>query len=340
MAVGRVSQRQAAKLSAPAEAEAPYKYLALDRKGDLVINLPEDPERLFQLARKSGRETTVERAASSEFLEAMEQEDGDGLTRRYENVTSELGRYVSKLPEAKIAEIGSALKTLRTYVEGGEQTTPGGAQGKTPGFYKEFNAAIHEAGSLEALRAASPEKAQYLEEMLAAHETLPGKVRGIVMRGTGLPVDLAERLVSGAQTEFSQLAPMSTSLSLTDATKFLAKNFHREGKVPTLMLIKTDDGKLVSWKGSAFNFEEEVLLLNRNGTKLRVEAAFMAPPPRAGEEDPQILYLFLKQRHALAPRATRVVDDFEPRVATAPAVRTSAAPGAPVSSAETTALWQ
>lgn len=271
---------------------ATYKHLRRSADGELVVQLPGNPTQLFELAAtKEGRPAFVARMGD-EFLRALRESGGDGFTRRYEHVTRELGELVAKSPDA--GKVDHALSIMRTYVEAGEQTNAFAAKGKTPGFYKEFNAALRGSSSMADFRAQHPEKAAFFfDELLPAYEALPGKVKGIVFRGTALPPDVAKRLAAGGETTFEQLAPLSTSVSLADALTFLGKT---RGAVPTLMVIKTRSGKLVSWKDAAFGFEEEVLLMGREGVKLKIEAAFMAQPPRADEDAADILYLLLEER--------------------------------------------
>ena len=276
-----------------------FRYLRLDARGELVVELPEDPERLYRLAATKQGQAAVVEEMGREFLGALDQEAADRTTRRYEKVVGDLREFVAKSPDR--GRVERALQVVGRYVQGGEQTDPFAAKGKTPGFYKDFNAALRGSLSMEDFRLRHPEKAAFLfGEMLPAYESLPGKVKGIVFRGTSLSAEEADLLATGARRTFKQLAPMSTSMSLGDACTFLGKN---PKTVPTMMVIRSKTGKLVSWKDSPFAFEEEVLLMGREGLELEVQAAFMAPAPRAGDGEREILYLFLDEKvgRAAAP---------------------------------------
>ena len=100
----------------------------------------------------------------------------------------------------------------------------------------------------------------------------------------------------GRQKEFLDYAYLSTSLDLFDALKFANMDpalTIKNNKVPTVMIIETASGRLVGYH-SQFEGEEEVLISHQVGP-LKIQRAFMARARRTSEDDPEILFLFVRE---------------------------------------------
>ena len=274
------------------------------RDRGVVVALPNDPLGLIRLARSGQYPEFLDRIGRlflSTHAEENADANGQGRSERYRRTEAALTAYIAGLPSNVRADVEEAYKVVRRYVEEGEPGL-GSSSARTVPFYLRVNDALRRAGSLSALETQNPAVYRYYaNELVPSVEKLPGKVQGVVFRGTSLPHTVIDDLIDGRTKTYAQLAPMSTSVSLPDAIAFLRPRLvlpaygirgPDDGREPTLMIIESKSGKLVSI-GSDFAREEEVLLLHP--ARFDVLAAFRGNAPR-DDSGINIAYVILKER--------------------------------------------
>lgn len=279
-----------------AQCAAGFKYITKDTR----VVLPASPRDKLAKLDKVTDTVEVRGVLGERFLTDMNEGEGkqgnkrcgpaDQLTHRYRAVVEEYKRLIANDADAR-----AAIGKFTDYVQGGENLDPNAATSAAPGkqLYRELNGAMYRAQTMEAFERQYPDLHRYFtSELLPAFHRIPGKVDGLVFRGAMVEEQLAKEYVKGTRSDFSQLAPMSTSVSVFDALTFLGKQMIRKtaGFVPTFMTIKAKSGKLISFDTS-FAFEEEVLLI---GSKFKVTRAFMEEAPR-DDSGEKVLYLFMEE---------------------------------------------
>lgn len=293
-----------------------YRYL-WRRGAEVIARLPQDPIRIFQAIHNADATALI---IADETALAMEQERGDRTTGRYEAAMTELNQYLASTSVDQQASYHLAMGVMQHYVQAGENLDPDAPRpvsARPKKFYETLNGEVLAAGSMQKFGAEPrSESAKYFfEKMVPANRALP-KLQGVLFRGGVVDATKAKALLDGTTRTFEWLPPMSTSVSVADAFKFLNPTIERinqgrlsllpdqnslagldpKGRVPTLFIIEGEGAPIST--GTSFAFEEEALIVGEHGNRFEVKKAFMGPIPRAEESDPQVLYLVLKQIRA------------------------------------------
>lgn len=236
--------------------------------------------------KKKANKTILNRKMEELFLnESADQLDFASKQSRYYKVVQQVYRQIPET-EYKLRLEEGDLNPLKKYVEEIKVDENGNTLEKPILPYKIINSALRENNQ-------DPKIREQIASLDSALALLPN-IEGIVYRGARVTKEEAKSILSGKLKTYESKSYTSTSSDFFDATEFLRGYFStNETNIPTLMIIKTKNGKTVSM-GTVFEREEEILI--PRDAKFRIAKAYMDYRIRDIEkESPKVLYLFLDQ---------------------------------------------